>query len=261
MLIGLARDAIRMILNRRFSRRAIAAAFKVRGRRLERTWPFIPRADGARLNLLLPDVLALQHARSRDLVVMTIGAFDGITNDPVVSLIREHGARALLVEPQPEPFRRLEENFANLPVKCVQAAIDAQPGSRTMYFVPGDAPGLPTWTQQLASFERQHLLKHEPQAPGLATQIQQLEVEALTFDLLLDRYGVNRLDVLQIDAEGADARLLSLFPFERLAPDVVIYETAHLQADELEATRRALIGRGYRVFEAESGNDDMAVRV
>lgn len=242
------------------SRRALAALAKLHGYRLERRWPFLIRAKGNDLNLSFEDVLELQYARSRNFLFVSVGAFDGLENDPISRFVRSHDCRGILLEPQPDAYSRLRANYAGLP-RCdlLNAAIDEVSGSRTLYYVPSGNPGLPAWTEQIASFHREHLLKHEAQAPGLSACIRAREIQTLSFAGLLDRYQLHAIDVLQIDAEGMDAQLLGWFPFDRLRPAVLHYETAHLTATEHQATRGKLRQLGYFVRESDSPTDDMAV--
>jgi FkbM family methyltransferase len=243
------------------SKRALTAAFKVRGRRLEKRWPFVPRATGASLNLGYDDLLELQWARTRDFVCVVVGAFDGVENDPVSRFIRAHPCRAILLEPQPAAFERLRRNFAGFPrIELVNAAIDETSGSRTLYSVPAGS-GLPAWIEQIASFSLEHLLKHESQAQGLSRRIVEHSIRTVSFHDLLDGYRIDHIDVLQIDAEGMDGRMLQWFPFERMRPGVLHFETAHLADAEDRAVRTRLEGFGYKVFAADSPTDAMAVRI
>ena len=214
------------------SRRAVAAIAKLCGRRLTRRWPFLPRADEENTNLEFDDLLELQYARSRKFVALVVGAFDGKANDPTSQFIQQRHCAAILVEPQPGPFKRLRENMSNNNnVILVNAAIDEFSGFRDIYCVsmPGDDE-LPSWTEQLASFRREHLIRHEDMAPGVSKHLSVRTVPTISFKDLLDRYGVESLDVLQIDAEGMDAQLLTWFPFERVKPALLHYETAHMTA-------------------------------
>jgi FkbM family methyltransferase len=241
------------------SKRALAAAFKVRGRRLEKRWPFFPHAAGSDLNLRFDDLLELQWARSRDFVFVVIGAFDGVENDPISRFIRAHECRGVLVEPQPSAFDRLRENFALFPrIQLLNAAIDKASGSRVLYSVPA-GNGLPPWIEQIASFSLEHLRKHESQAPGLSAQIVEQSIRTVSFGDLLDELRLDHIDVLQIDAEGMDGEMLRWFPFERMRPGVLHYETAHLPADEERTVRTRLEGFGYKVFQADAPTDTMAI--
>lgn len=241
------------------SRRAVAAWAKLHGYRLERRWPWLVCAEGKDLNLGFEDLLEYQYSRSRRFMFLSIGAYDGLANDPIGKFARSHACRGILIEPQPDAFERLCANYRDCPgITPLNVAIDRESGTRTLYHIPAGTPGLPEWTGQLASFERAHLLKHETDAPGLSAHVRAIEVRTLSFVDLLDRHGVRHIDVLQVDAEGMDARLLGWFPFERLRPAILHYETAHMTATEKSATRTRIETFGYRVREADSATDDMA---
>lgn len=137
--------------------------------------------------------------------------------------------------------------------------MDEVSGSRTLYYVPPGVPGLPEWVGQVASFSREHLAKHEARAPGISRHIQSREIATISFGDLLDKFQLDAIDILQIDAEGMDAQLLAWFPFERLKPGAIHYEVEHLSREEHRQTRRRLRELGYLVREADAPSDDMAV--
>jgi FkbM family methyltransferase len=244
------------------TRRALAALAKVHGRRLERRWPFLPKANPQHMNLQFDDVLELQFARRHACCVMVVGAYDGVANDPLARFMTRHACRGVLVEPQPRAFEQLRANLGTRPgLEFVNAAIDERSGTREFFEVDMASGGLPGWAGQLASFSREHIVRHEDRAPGVSARIRRREVPTLTFDDLLDRFGIGALDVLQIDAEGVDAHLLRCFPFHRIMPGVLHYEIAHMTPGELDATRARLAALGYRLFPTATPDDEMAVRV
>jgi FkbM family methyltransferase len=168
--------------------------------------------------------------------------------------------RAIFVEPQPTAFERLRTNWQGREqVAFFNAAIDCQSGTRTFYCVSPGIAELPRWTEQLGSFELKHLLKHQDQAPGLSQHIVSIRVPTLTFDALLDACNLQALDVLQIDAEGLDAKLLEWFPFDRFKPGLLHYEIAHMTAAEHRRVTEQLQALGYAVMSSDSVTDDMAV--
>lgn len=244
------------------SRRALAALAKLHGYRLERRWPFLIRAEGRDLNLAFDDLLEFQYARSRQFTFVVVGAFDGLANDPIGRFVRSHECQGILLEPQPLVYAQLRDNFRDFPqFTLLNAAIDERSASRELYYVPGGNATLPDWTRQIASFQLDHLLKHEASAPGLSACVRTQRIETISFNDLLDRFGLRAIDVLQIDAEGMDARLLQWFPFDRLRPAVLHYEIIHLSRAEHVATRTRLRGFGYRLREADSSSDEMAILV
>ena len=241
------------------SKRALAAFAKLHGRRLERRWPFLPRAEGKDLNLTFDDLLQFQYARTRDFVFVTVGAFDGLANDPIGRFITSHDCRGVLLEPQPAAYARLCANFRSFP-RCtlLNAAIDAVSGVREIYYLPR-TDALPDWTEQIASFRLDHVLKHEAQAPGLRDHVRSMSIRTISFDDLLDAYDLRSIDVLQIDAEGMDAQMLKWFPFERLRPALLHYEIAHMTPEEHRAVRTRIESLGYVARESDAPTDEMAI--
>ena len=183
-----------------------------------------------------------------------IGAFDGIANDPLRPFIAKGGWRGVMLEPQPERVRQLRELYRDdASVLVIAAALDGERGQRPLYTV--DAQGLPAWVAQIASFDRAHVEKHEELVPGIAANVRELTVDCITFDDVLEKLPPGRLDLLQIDAEGADGYLLSLFPFERVRPAIVHWEIKNMTRAEQEATLDQLCGLGFRI--SRSGGEDM----
>ena len=80
-------------------------------------------------------------------------------------------------------------------------------------------------------------------------------MDCIAFDTVLARLPEGELDLLQIDTEGADAFILSLFPFETVRPAIVHWEIRHLSFAEREDCLERLAGFGYRF--ALSGSQDM----
>jgi len=186
-----------------------------------------------------------------------IGAFDGVTNDPLCAFIRAHHLRGLLVEPQKGPFLALQENYRDQPqLKFLNAAISAQDGVRKFYTVRSDAAGLPGWSQQIGSFNLEHLLKHKNGVPdygitegipNIEELIQVQEVETLCFDTLLNKADARKVDLLQIDAEGYDYELIKLINFKRLKPRILHYEHMHLSEADRRNCEQYLKDQGYQI--------------
>jgi FkbM family methyltransferase len=194
------------------------------------------------------------HERGRELSFIQVGAYDGVSTDPLHKYIAACGWSGVMLEPQPRPAARLGEHYVdNDRIVILQAAIDRERRTRSLYTVECDE--LPKWAGGMASFEREHLLKHDYLIPGIATKIRELTVECVTFDDALNRLPGERLDVLQIDAEGADGYLLSLFPFERVKPAIIQWEIKNLDRAQQEAALDLVCGHGYLV--ARSGGEDM----
>jgi FkbM family methyltransferase len=146
-----------------------------------------------------------------------------------------------VVEPQAPAAHQLRELYrGNDRIVILQAALDGKSGSRTLYAV--ESQTTPRWAGGLASFQRENVVKHSDLIPGLETMIREDSVDCITFDKVLGCLPDTRIDLLQIDTEGADGYILSLFPLDRVQPSIV-----HLGGEASDhATARAVprpIGR------------------
>jgi FkbM family methyltransferase len=189
-----------------------------------------------------------------DFTFIQIGAFDGITKDPLYDYIGRYGWRGVLVEPQPRPASQLLELYrGNDRIVVLQAALDRAHGKRTLYTVESESA--PIWAGGMASFQRDHIVKHSYLIPGLEEMIREITVDCIPFDDVLEHLPSERVDLLQIDAEGADAYILSLFPFDHVKPPIIHWEIKNLTKAQREDCLERLSGFGYRF--APSGDEDM----
>lgn len=58
-------------------------------------------------------------------------------------------------------------------------------------------------------------------------------VRTVTFEYILNKYNINKIELLMIDTEGYDFELIKIFPFNILRPRVIIFENA-LFSDEVK---------------------------
>lgn len=212
--------------------------------------------DPACLRVLqFDDVICRRMLEARpNLTFVQIGAFDGVTRDPLRKYIGKFGWRGVLVEPQSRAAAQLRELYGgNEDVVVLQAAIDATRGTRTLFTVrPGAGP---EWAGGLASFERESIAKHSALIAGVEKMIEEETVDCVSFDDVLARLPSASLDLLQVDAEGADLHLLSIFPFNRVKPAILHWEIKHATTADREDCFEKLVGLGYRL--AASGDEDM----
>jgi hypothetical protein len=120
---------------------------------------------------------------------------------------------------------------------------------------PVESETAPAWAGGLASFRPETIVKHSDLIPGLPGMIREETIDCITFDEVLGRLPSERIDLLQIDTEGPDAHILSLFPFDRGIPGIIHWEVKRLSKFQQEETLVMLCRRGYRL--ARSGAGDM----
>lgn len=197
----------------------------------------------------------LEHPKVR---YVQVGAFDGVSGDPIYPLIEKHGLEGVVIEPQKDAFERLKTNYACFPdFQFVNAAIADRDGCSTLFRVRSGMG--PEWLGQIASFDRNVLVWHARMVPNLESMIETEEVRCLTFETLFKEQSVQNVDLLQIDAEGLDAVILRLFNIPLRKPPIVHFEHRHLSIPEHERTIRLLVDQGYRI--AASSTDTLAYRM
>ncbi len=120
---------------------------------------------------------------------------------------------------------------------------------------------VPIWAKGIASFYQdrnalggQRISREEFERirPHLITE----QVRCDTLANLLERQGVSKIDVLQIDVEGFDYHVLKQVDFERYRPAIIRMEWYNLPQDEQRLSRALLQRWGYRT--AEVGADLLA---
>ena len=149
--------------------------------------------------------------------------------------------------------RRLVANYAGLEgLTFINAAVDRERGSRPLFVIEDNAGNPIASLAGLASFSRNRLedwQRRDGHKYPAAHTIGALPVNCVTFDDIL--VDVERVDLLEVDAEGYDLELLQVFDFDRYAPAIVRFEHAHLSRTDWDEAVALLHRYGYRVLREE----------
>ena len=183
-------------------------------------------------------LVAAHHARAdRDFYFVQIGAFDGVTGDPIYRLVRAHGWRGVLVEPQVEAFELLKKNYSDQDgLQFFNVVIGPRDGEVRFFTAPGGM-------SQGASLIRRLTVK-----PGLGRpRPEARRIPCWTLATLLREAGAPAaIDLLQIDAEGLDYEIIRSIDFEIFRPAILRYEHNLLSERDRNACLELLAGHGYR---------------
>jgi FkbM family methyltransferase len=176
--------------------------------------------------------------------VLVIGANDGPSTDPIFPLMHEHPHwRGTFVEPVPYLFEKLRWNYAaRADCTFVNAAVSTTTGTLRFHYVSPDArkqhPEFPTWVEQLGTFDKSIIL--DALEGRLEPYIVELEIEAITLAELFVRANITSIDVLMIDTEGHDWKILQQLDLLRFKPGVILFENCFLSPLDRAAARRFL---------------------
>lgn len=203
-------------------------------------------------------IARLGYRHRSPLNFIQIGSNDGCHGDPLHDTIIDRGWTGILVEPIAPLFRRLQKTYADVPgLRFANVAIANSPGKKVIYWVPA-SPGDPPWIDQLGSFSRSNVEKHQG-IVNVRGRIVEESVECITYGDLLIEHGVTSLGLLHVDVEGFDYEIIKQVNFDDAsAPKYVLYEHKHLSDSDAAATEGLLRTHGYKLLRLE--NDTFAHR-
>ncbi|NHE56972.1 FkbM family methyltransferase [Cyclobacterium plantarum] len=190
--------------------------------------------------------------------VIQIGANDGITHDPIHKFIKRDRWKGVLLEPQPDVYHQfLKKIYAkNEGIKTVCAAIGEKDGTQPIFKIGFSNM---RWATGLTSFSREKI-EQAFEEGIVATNcekfgieipedknkwISQEEVEVIAPDTLIQRYGLDHIDLLQIDAEGYDLEVIRIFDIPKSQPEAVVFENVGLKEADYAACLSLLQDNGY----------------
>jgi len=166
--------------------------------------------------------------KNRDgLSFVQIGANDGV--DFVRERVLTFGWRGVFVEPIPHIFKRLKETYRGVGGLAFEnVAIAESAGTKDFHVCDGH--------EVCSGLEIVH--------PKVSRHpFHTIRVKCITISQLFERYGIERLDVLVIDTEGYDGKIIKSMDFN-VRPKVLIYESKDLPDND--EVRALLKGQGYK---------------
>jgi FkbM family methyltransferase len=199
------------------------------------------------------------YSGSRERVnVVQIGANDGINNDPIHKFIKRDHWHGVLLEPQRFVFEKyLKPLYRKTEgITVLNAALDIKDGQKPIYKV---AVSESRWATGLSSFNRKVLeaavssgyiereaIKEGAILPANKDQyITEEQVECISTETLIGRFGLERIDWLQIDTEGFDFEIIKMFNIGVTKPEVIVYENLHFKPEQQKECVDFLVKNGY----------------
>ena len=190
--------------------------------------------------------LITEHSRrNKDFFVIQVGANDGLMDDPIRQYIIRYRWHGILVEPQVNEFKRLQENYKNESDRLVfkNVAISDHDGIQNLYKVKDDLI-LEEWQRGSATLSPKDGFKRRN---DVITEI----VKCITFDTLIQTNNVKNIDLLQIDVEGFDYEIIKLINFNSIKPKLIRYEHRHLNYSDKYECKKYLKKIGYKIYETQ----------
>lgn len=226
-------------------------------------------------SIALNAILSTRKKTNSKLNIAVVGANDGKINDSIYNFAMHNSSytRVMLVEPQPELQEILKYNYHDHPAAFfVQAAI-SQENNLSIYrinkdkwdsFQPDYSKDWPSYraASGIASANIDLLIKQISDFgyPDLVGSIERLDVTCMSLESAINKvnaFDMLNLDVLQIDVEGLDDKVIYASNIHVLKPSIIRYESAHISPERRRLLQNYLTDQGY--YLAASGRDEIAL--
>ena len=193
--------------------------------------------------------------------LVVIGAHFGVwLNDDLSRYDKEN---ILLVEPVPYNYKKLKERFinsSNIHV-CTNAIFSEHKTSKFYYVNEKSISKLGKhWASGIGSFNKSHILDHRTKRFKIEEKdIDEIEIEFITFDDLIEKYFIKSINKLQIDVEGAEYEILNSIDYKKINISSIQFESKHFdgtfkEGAKLEEIKKKLISEGYKLNQIDDEN-------
>jgi FkbM family methyltransferase len=188
-----------------------------------------------------------------------VGANDGVFGDPLRAYITSYPWRGILVEPQPDVFARLVENYKSCADRLIfeNVAISSDKSEFVLYKAPAGLVADGIYASSVASTNPVTIARQLKISPK---QLEKIVTPSLTLDELLAKHGLSHIQILQIDAEGYDWQVLRSLSLESSTPSIIQFETGHLTNAECNKAVEHLTNHGYEIYWGGYQGDAVALK-
>ncbi len=193
--------------------------------------------------------------------LVVIGAHFGVWLNDVLSKFAKQNI--LLVEPVPYNYNKLKERFIssnNIQI-CTNAIFSENKISKFYYVNEKSISKLGKhWASGIGSFNKNHILDHRTKRFKIEDEdIDEIEIEFITFDGLIEKFEIESIDKLQIDVEGAEYEILKSINYKKTDINSIQFESKHFdgtfkEGPKLKEIENKLISEGYDLKKIDNEN-------
>jgi len=178
--------------------------------------------------------------------LIQVGANDGERFDILNKFIKKNKTKSILIEPIKKNFVNLQKSYKNYKfVKLENVAISVN--NEINYLFKVDEKFLKFYDYHIpgiTSFNKDHLIKHGVNK----THIVREKVRTISIKNILKKYNIKKLDLLFIDTEGYDGKIvLDFLKIENLKP-IIVFEFIHIENIIFQKVVKRLKYKKYKFF-------------
>jgi FkbM family methyltransferase len=189
-----------------------------------------------------------------------IGSNDGKKNDPLYPFILKNNWKGILVEPDKANYEKLRNHYNLLNGLIFEnTGIGPERAELLFYKLKDITEQDPGWYDQIGSFDKATFLKNIEYGKDLDKRITVESMPVISFDDLLQKNNFPNVDLLHMDTEGFDYKILRSIDFTKHDIRIVLFEGEWMAQRELQEVIQYLRGSQYRIF--RSGIDYAGVKM
>ena len=187
---------------------------------------------------VVADIIVSKFFDFEDFTFLQVGGYDGLSNDIIKPLMNRISMRGVIAEPQSNVYDSLKESYSdNKNISVIDSGVSDSDCIQEFYQTNG-------YSSQVCSLNKEHLLKHKiPLQDIIATK-----VKFLTINSIIDMHKLGNLNLLQIDAEGHDFRIIKSIDFDVSRPQIIRFESDHMSNVELKEILGILVFYKYKFY-------------
>jgi FkbM family methyltransferase len=161
-----------------------------------------------------------------------------VANDDLTQIVKESQPELLvLIEPMSIHNQKINECYLginNVFLENIAITVD-ETQEISFYYHKDDGP-----MYEVATTDINHIFKHGYGSEGIV----ELKVKCLTINNIFEKYNLSKIDILFIDSEGLDDKIIKSIDFKKYEIPKIFFENLHIKDNDIY---NFLIGLGYKI--------------
>ena len=169
----------------------------------------------------------------------------------------------ILIEPVPYNIEELKNNTKNYKnITIEMSAISDKDETIPFYHIKRDSIDKlkKHWASGIGSFDKNHLLSHKSKRFLISNDdIEQININCLTFKSLINKYSILSIEKLMLDVEGAEFRILNSINLAAIKIKEIFFEKKHFdgylkQGEKFHIIKDKLEANNYSIKDIDEEN-------